>query len=164
MVSRSSRIKNRRSGGTSTILISFARSSCSMTGQCQDWRFRDSGARTSTTLHQFPERRAGGVGNKSTRAGVSRLIRVAVLGPHRANGHRVLASVARWQAIRQVRPHRPFFGAYLHRVALAIPVPADEPGHPAVHRGLAQALDFAEVTATVLPTRVTGFAGWGSAR
>lgn len=32
------------------------------------------GARTSTTLHQFPDRRAEGVGNKSTRAGISRLI------------------------------------------------------------------------------------------
>jgi len=27
---------------------------------------------TSTTLHQFPDRRAEGVGNKSTRAGISR--------------------------------------------------------------------------------------------
>jgi hypothetical protein len=46
--------------------------------------------------HQFPERRAEGVGNKSSRAGISRLIRVAPPGPYRANRHRVLATIARW--------------------------------------------------------------------
>ena len=52
------------------MLISFARLSCLMIGQCQHCPGRDSGARTSTTLHQFPERRVEGVGNKSTRAGL----------------------------------------------------------------------------------------------
>ena len=54
----------------------FFRAISCLIGQCHHCLGRDSGARTSTTLPQFPERRAEGVGNMSTRAGISRLIRV----------------------------------------------------------------------------------------